>query len=71
MLKRAATPRSEIRRLLYSLDAVVDHDGNHARGDRDHRHADQEGPDPSKANGANHERDLAGMVAASSTSRLS
>jgi hypothetical protein len=54
----------------HSLDAVVDHDGDHAHGDRDDRHADQNGPDPSKANGANHEPDLGRRVTVPSTSLL-
>src|SRR6516162_10289253 len=43
-----------------SLDAVVDHDGGHAHGDGNDRHADQNGPDPSKAYGANHEHYFGG-----------
>jgi hypothetical protein len=51
-------------------DAVVDHDSDHAHSHGDDHHADQDGPDPSKANGANHERDLNGSVVVPSISRL-
>jgi hypothetical protein len=53
-----------------SLDAVVDHDGDHAHGYGDNRHADQDGPDTSKANGAKHENDLSRRVRVPSISRL-
>ena len=51
-------------------DAVVDHDSDYAHSHGDDRHADQDGPDPSKANGANHERDLNWRAVLPSISRL-
>jgi hypothetical protein len=63
VLKRAATARNEIRGLLYSLNAVVDHDGDRAHGDGEYRHADQDGPNTSTAiadDGAKHEPIWAG-----------
>jgi hypothetical protein len=55
------------------MKAIVDHDGDRARGDGECRHADEDGPDASTAivdDGAKHERDLDGRVAVPSTSRL-
>ena len=64
MARKGIPRRSEL------LNAVVDHDGDQAHSEGDHRHADQDGPDASKANCAKHERDLGGRVAVPSTSRL-
>ena len=68
---RFGRAKTEFRGLPESLDdAVVDHDSDYAHSHGDDHHADQDGPDPSKANGANHERDLNGGGVVPSISRL-
>jgi hypothetical protein len=67
---RFGRARRESTAFSESLDALVDHGSDYANSDGDDRHADQDGPDPSNANGANHERDLNGSVVVPSISRL-